>query len=168
VIVFAIALGGAIRLSSDLRSPLWWLSASGLRARLGVWTLAGALKAAAPVAAACLGAAVVDRSWLWLGLAPVALAASWLLRATGLVVYSLVPASFDLVGPGRLLRGLAFYVLLIPLVLVVTVVAFLFRSLPAAAVTLLLMASLEGLALVYVAAWRIEGNGIAFALAERR
>jgi hypothetical protein len=168
VLVFAIALGGAIRLSSDLRSPLWWLSASGLRARLGVWTFAGALKAAVPVAAACLGAAVVDHSWLWLGLAPVALAASWLLRATGLVVYSLVPASFDLAGPGRLLRGLAFYVLLIPLIVLVTVVAFVSRSLVAGAVTLLLIATLEGLALVYVAAWRIEGNGVAFALAERR
>ena len=134
-IAFAIALGGAIRLSTDLRSPLWWLSSSGLRARLCVWTLAGALKASAPFAAACLGAALAGRSALWLGLAPVALAASWMLRGAGLAVYSLLPASFDLAGPARMLRGLVFYALLIPLAAVVVFVGVLSRSVVAGTVS---------------------------------
>ena len=167
-IAFAIALGGAIRLSTDLRSPLWWLSASGLRARLCAWTLAGAAKAVAPFAAAGVGAAAVARSPIWLGLVPVGLAVGWLLRSTGLAVYSLLPSSFDLAGPGRLLRGLVFYVLVIPLIVVVVFVTVLSRSLVAGAATLTVMATLEGFVMVYLAAWRIEGNGVGFALAERR
>jgi hypothetical protein len=167
-IAFAIALGGAIRLSTDLRSPLWWLSASSLRARLCAWTLGGALKAVAPFAAAGVGAAAVARSPIWLGLVPVALAVGWLLRGTGLAVYSLLPSSFDLAGPGRLLRGLVFYVLVIPLIVVVVFVTVLSRSLVAGAATLTVMATLEGFVTVYLAAWRIEGNGVGFAIAERR
>ena len=167
-VAFAIALGGAVRLSPDLRSPIWWLSSSGLRARLSVWTLAGALRAAAPFAAAALGAAAAAHSPLWLVVAPVALAAAWLLRGTGLAVYSLLPTSLDVAGPGRLLRGLVFYVLLIPLIVVVVTVTVLFRSLVAGGLTLMVMASVEGLAVIYLAAWRIEGNGVSFAIAERR
>jgi hypothetical protein len=52
VTAFAIAMGNTVRLASDLRSPLWWLSASGITARMAAWTLAGALKAAVPFAVA--------------------------------------------------------------------------------------------------------------------
>jgi hypothetical protein len=165
---FAIAMSGAVRLAADLRSPIWWLSASGLRARLATWTLAGALKAAAPFAAAGLGASLAARTPLYVAAAPVALAACWLLRATALAVYSLLPAAFDLAGPGRMLRGIAFYILMVPLITAVVVVTALTRSFAAGAVTLAVLATLEGAALIYLAAWRIDGNGVAFALAERR
>ena len=67
-----------------------------------------------------------------------------------------------------MLRGIAFYILLVPLIALVVLVTVLSRSLVAAGATLMVVAALEGLALVYLAAWRIEGNGVAFALAERR
>jgi hypothetical protein len=164
----AIAMSNAVRLASDLRSPLWWLSAASLRSRLAAWTLAGALKAAAPFAAAGAGAAVAARSPLWLGLAPVALAICWMLRATALAVYSLLPSGLDLVGPGRMLRGLAFYLLVLPLIVAVIVTGFVTRSFWLAGTVAALIAALEGAGLVWLAAWRIRGNGLAFALAERR
>jgi hypothetical protein len=165
---FAIAMANTVRLSSDLRSPLWWLSAAGITSRLAVWTLAGALKAAAPFAIASLGAALAGRSLLWLGLAPVALALCWMLRATALVAYALLPSTFDLAGPGRLFRALIFYVLVIPIVAVVVTALFLTRQVAIAGAAICVIASVEGAVLVLIAGWRIAGNGLAFALAERR
>jgi hypothetical protein len=91
-----------------------------------------------------------------------------MLRSTALAAYSLLPSSLDIAGPGRLLRALIFYVLLAPIVVASVLAMFLTRQVAIAAAATCVIASVEGAVLVLATAWRISGNGLAFALAERR
>src|SRR5438132_1881297 len=61
-VAYAVVLGSfftAVHMSGDLRKPIWWLSASSLRARLGLLLLARSLRLAIPITAGSLTAAVL-------------------------------------------------------------------------------------------------------------
>lgn len=159
----------ALRLAVDLRNPLWWLSAASLRARLGTMALGRAMKQIVPIAAGLLAAAVASRSPLVFALGlPLIVALTWDLQAMGFATYSIIPVPADARGPGMLLRLVLLLVLLIPLAVTFGVAAALTQHIGIGLVTTAGVALLEGWLLLQLATLRLEGNGLAFAQAERR
>ena len=159
----------SIRLGVDLRNPLWWLSSASLTARLLVLTLARSLRQVIPLAAGLLAAAIAAGSVavFVLGLLLFA-AAIWAVQAMGIGVYTIIPTPVDLRGPGQLLRMLVLLALLIPIVIVFTIAAVLSEHVAIGLLTASATAILEGWGLLMFAASRLQGNGLAFAQAERR
>jgi hypothetical protein len=159
----------SFRLGVDLRNPLWWLSSATLRARLYVLTLGRCLRQVIPLAVGLLAAAVAARSptVFVLGL-PAFAVMIWALQAMGIGVYTVIPSPSDLRGPGQLLRMLLLFGLLLPVLIVFTVAAAATRHLSISLVAAAVSLGLEGVGLLSFAAHRLQGNGLAFAQAERR
>ena len=86
----------------------------------------------------------------------------------GIGVYTIIPTPVDLRGPGQLLRMLVLLALLIPIVIVFTIAAVLSEHVAIGLLTASATAILEGWGLLMFAASRLQGNGLAFAQAERR
>lgn len=168
-LVLIINVFMAFRLGIDLRNPLWWLSSASLRARLLVLTLARSLRQIVPIAAGLTAAAIAARSAtiVLVGL-PAFAAAVWALQAIGMGTYTIIPSPADIRGPGQMLRMFLAFFLIIPLTIVFAVGMVGFRSIPWAVLLTAAGALLEGWALLAFAAFRLQGNGLAFAQAERR
>jgi hypothetical protein len=164
-----LSLFTAFRMSGDLRKPIWWLSASSLRARLAVLLVARSLRLAIPVAAGLLTASVIggDIAFVLVG-APIAVAAIWAINAMALATYAIIPGSTDMRGPGGCLRGVALVMMLIPISIAATVGGIATESGVGSLVAAVLTALAEGSGLVLFAAAQLDGNGLAFAQAERR
>jgi Putative ABC exporter len=154
-----VNLAMSIRLGNDLRNPLWWLSAASLRARLIVLVFARSLRQVVPLAAGLLAAAVAARS---AGVFAIGLA---LFAAA---TYVIVPTPADMRGPGQMLRALALFVLVVPIVVAFSVAGALTHNVLPALLAGAVTAVLEGWFLLMFAASRLAGNGLAFAQAERR
>ncbi len=159
----------AYRMSADLRKPIWWLSASSLRARLAVMLVARSLRTAIPIAAGLLTASVVSGNvaFLWVG-APIAAATIWAINAMGLATYAIIPGTSDMRGPGGCLRVVALFIMLIPIAIAAAVGGIATQSGVGSLVATVLTALAEGWLLVLFAASQLDGNGLAFAQAERR
>jgi hypothetical protein len=159
----------AFRLSGDLRKPIWWLSASSLRSRLGVLLIARTLRFAIPIVAGLLTAGLVggNDAYVLVG-TPIALAALWVLNALALATYAIIPGSTDMRGPGGCLRGVAFVIMLIPILIAAIVGGIAAQSGVGALVAAVVTALAEGWLMVIFAASQLDGNGLAFAQAERR
>ncbi len=168
-LVLIINIFMSFRLGIDLRNPLWWLSSASLRARLLVLTLARSLRQIVPIAAGLAAAAIAARSAtvIVVGL-PAFAAAVWALQAIGIGTYTVIPSPGDLRGPGQMLRMFLLFFLIVPLMIVFTIGMVGFRSIPLAVLVTGLGAVLEGWGLLVFAAFRLQGNGLAFAQAERR
>ena len=159
----------SFRLGIDLRNPLWWLSSASLRARLLVLTFARSLRQVVPIAAGLLAAAIAARSVTIFVLGvPAFAAAVWALQAIGMGTYTIIPSLADLRGPGQMLRMFLVMFMIIPLTIVFTIGMVGFRSIAGALLLTAAGAVLEGWGLLSFAAFRLQGNGLAFAQAERR
>lgn len=159
----------SLRLGAELRSPVWWLSAAGLRERLLAWTLAGTLRQAIPACLGCATALLVVGAIPAAGASLVALpAATWTLRTAALAAYALVPSQTDLRGPGRLGRVLLFQAVAVPplLALLVFWLATQNPVPPALAASTVLIG--EGWLLLELSAWLVRRNGVAYVRAEAR
>jgi hypothetical protein len=168
----AIALSAqrAVALSVELRKPLWWLSSVPLFVRLAAWTLSAALRVSALVALGVVAAAAISGAYLAgvliLLLLPVFF---WVGQAVGVAAYSVFPAKGDLRGPGALIRMLVSYILFVPPIGVWLVTQFVFGQSPIVAVpAACAWAVLEGAVLIWFAARRLAGDGMAFSWAELR
>jgi putative ABC exporter len=159
----------AYRLSGDLRKPIWWLSASSLRARLLVLLIARTLRFAIPITAGLLIAGLVggSQAFVLVGV-PIAVAALWALNAMAVATYAIIPGSSDMRGPGGCLRGVAFVIMLIPILIAAIVGGIAAQSGVGALVGAVATALAEGWLMVIFAASQLDGNGLAFAQAERR
>jgi hypothetical protein len=168
VVVFG-SLFTAYRMSGDLRKPIWWLSASTLRTRLAVMLMARSLRTAIPISAGLLTASVVSGNiaFLFVG-APIAAAAIWAINAMALATYALIPGSSDMRGPGGCLRVVALFMMLIPIAIAAAVGGLATQSGVGSLVATVLTALAEGWLLLVFAASQLDGNGLAFAQAERR
>jgi hypothetical protein len=169
---YAVVFGSlftAYRMSGDLRKPIWWLSASSLRARLAVMLVARSLRTAIPIAAGLLTASVVSGNiaFLLVG-APIAVATIWAINAMALATYAIIPGSTDMRGPGGCLRVIALFVMLIPIAIAAAVGGIATQSGVGSLVATVLTALAEGWVLVLFAASQLDGNGLAFARGERR
>jgi hypothetical protein len=167
--VVMISLFTAYRMGGDLRKPIWWLSASTLRARLAVLLVARSLRLAIPIAAGLLTASVVSGSgaFVLVGTA-IAVAAIWAINAMSLATYALIPGSSDMRGPGGCLRIIALFIMMIPIAIAAAVGGIATESGVGSLVAAVLTALAEGWLLVLFAASQLDGNGLAFAQAERR
>jgi hypothetical protein len=167
--VLIINIFMSFRLGIDLRNPLWWLSAASLRARLLVLTLARSLRQIVPIAAGLAAAAIAARSAtiVFVGL-PAFAASVWALQAICMGTYTIIPSPADIRGPGQMLRMFLLVFMIIPLTIVFAVGLVGFRSIPWAVLLTAAGALLEGWGLLAFAAYRLQGNGLAFAQAERR
>lgn len=168
-LVLIVNIFMAFRLGIDLRNPLWWLSSASLRSRLLVLTLARCLRQIVPLAAGLLAAAMAARSAsiFLLGL-PAFAAAVWVLQATGMGTYTIIPSPADLRGPGQMVRMFLLMGLLLPLMFVFGVGMIAFGHIAGALLLTAAGAALEGWSLIALAAYRLRGNALAFAQAERR
>jgi hypothetical protein len=167
--VVLVSLFTAFRISADLRKPIWWLSASTLRARLSVLLVARSLRLAIPIAIGLLTASLVGASvaFLLVGV-PIVIAAIWAINAMGLAIYAIMPGSTDMRGPGGCLRVIALFIMLIPIGIAAIVGGIVTDSGVGSLAAAVLAALGEGWLLVLFAASRLDGNGSAFAQAERR
>jgi hypothetical protein len=167
--VVMISLFTAYRLGSDLRKPIWWLSASTLKARLGVLLVARTLRLAIPIAAGLLTASVFGGSAAFVVAgAPIAVASMWAINAMALGTYAILPGTSDMRGPGGCLRVIALFIMLIPIGIAAIVGGIATESGTGSLVAAVLTALVEGWLLVLFAASQLDGNGLAFAQAERR
>jgi hypothetical protein len=158
----------AVRLGAELRCPIWWLSPSRLVIRLGLLSLVRALRFAIPVLVFVLVEQVVEAGSLWLILLlPLpGLLFMWVLQAFGFATYALLPASTD-ARAAQMIRtfgiivgvGTIVFAALAGLILQAPLVEF---GLP------LLVAGVELVGLLLFAAWRIQGNALAFVAEERQ
>jgi hypothetical protein len=171
-LVYFVVFGSlftAYRLSGDLRKPIWWLSASTLRARLAVMLVARSLRIAIPIAAGLLTASVVGGSIAFLLVGtPIAIAAIWAINAMALATYAIIPGTSDMRGPGGCLRVIALFIMLIPIAIAAAVGGIATESGGGSLVATVLTALAEGWLLLLFAASQLDGNGLAFAQAERR
>ena len=167
--IVMISLFTAYRLGSDLRKPIWWLSASTLQARLGVLLVARTLRLALPIAAGLLTASVVGGSAAFLlAGTPIAVASIWAINAMALGTYAILPGTSDMRGPGGCLRVIALFIMVIPIGIAAIVGGIATESGTGSLVAAVITALAEGWFLVLFAASQLEGNGLAFAQAERR
>ena len=167
--VVMISLFTAYRMGGDLRKPIWWLSASTLRARLGVLLVARTLRLAIPIAAGLLTASVVGGSGAFVLVgAPIAVASMWAINAMALGTYAILPGTSDMRGPGGCLRVIALFIMLIPIGIAAAVGGIATESGTGSLVAAVVTALGEGWLLVLFAASQLDGNGLAFAQAERR
>jgi hypothetical protein len=157
----------AVRLATDLRSPVWWLATDPLWRRVAVLTLARAARLGVPLAlfGGVLAALSSGQPWLAPGFALLAVALAWMISALGLASYTVLPAASDL-RVAQMLRVFALYAALLP-VGAAAVPGVFARSLPLvlAGAALALIAETAGF--IAFAAARLEGNGLAFAREER-
>jgi Putative ABC exporter len=157
------------RIGGELRNPVWWLSAAGVRGRLLAWTVAGALRQAVPAAAGLALALGIAGDY---GLLAASLVAApvvpWGLRLVALASYALVPSATDLRGPGRLLRVLLLQLFVAPPTVVLLVLTLVTGSLAAGCLAAAAVALGEGWLLLELAAWLIGRNGLAYVRAEAR
>jgi hypothetical protein len=86
----------------------------------------------------------------------------------GLATYAIIPGTSDMRGPGGFLRVVALFIMLIPVAIAAAVGGIATGSGVGSLVATVLTALAEGWLLVLFAASQLDGNGLAFAQAERR
>ncbi len=167
MIVVIVAMGSAVALGADLQKPLWWMGPDPLFMRLLAWVVSTSWRLSACLCAGVLGWAIAAQN---AGIAfagiPLAIVTVLYLRAIGLALYALFPASIDQRGPLAMFRALLTYLLAAPPAIAGIVVLALVHSTGAAVAAAVTPALVETLLLVAFAALRIAGNGAAFARAE--
>jgi hypothetical protein len=167
--VVLISLFTAYRMGGDLRKPIWWLSASTLRARLAVLLVARSLRLAIPITAGLLTASLLGGNPAFvLAGAPIAVASTWAINSMALGTYAILPGTSDMRGPGGCLRVIALFIMLIPIGIAAIVGGIATESGTGSLVAAVITALGEGWLLVLFAASQLDGNGLAFAQAERR
>ncbi|GAC1499260.1 MAG: hypothetical protein NVS1B14_02660 [Vulcanimicrobiaceae bacterium] len=158
----------AVTLAADVRKPIWWLSGARLSARLFVWTLAVSWRMSLGCVLAFAICAAADRAHAVLFLAGgliVSIVFPVIMRAVGLATYAILPAPADQRGPLAMLRMLLTYVLLAPPAMAFLLMRF-FAGNVAAVAAGVAIAAVQVVVLVEFSAWRMDGNGSAYALAE--
>ncbi|MGD0051454.1 MAG: hypothetical protein ABSD03_06500 [Vulcanimicrobiaceae bacterium] len=150
---------GGMRLTREMRRPLFWLGDASLTMRLAAWAFAGLWRDAIVLAVGALGFAVVashprqtlDGLVAGLGLAILS-------RAIGLVVFAILPGTIVQTGPAALLRTALVLLFILPPLFAALIVGFLTVSALAGTVAALLIALGEAVLLTTLAAWRLAGR----------
>jgi hypothetical protein len=162
-------LYAGIQLGSELRRPVWWLSAATLKMRLLAWTVAGSLPMAV-VACAAFGTALA-RSDEYPLVVPVLLAipaATWTMRMAAVASYVLFPSQLDVRGPGRAMRALVLWACVAPAALTLILILIVTDSLPGAIAATVPTMLVEGWLLLEFSAWLVRRNGLSYARAQSR
>ncbi len=159
---------GGLQLARDLGSPLWWLSSSALWSRLTVWTLARSIRFVVPLVLFIEAALVTSGQYLWaIPLAPIPpLLLFWVSQTVSLAVYSMLPARSDY----RLavtMRMIAMYLIFAPLGLSILPGLLLRNPILVVLMPTGVLAAIA-VGLLAFASWRIQGNGLVFAMEERQ
>ena len=130
--------------------------------------LARSLRLAIPITAGFLTASVVGGSvaFVLVGV-PIAVAAVWAINAMGLATYAILPGSSDMRGPGGCLRMIALFIMLIPIGIAAIIGGIAAESGVGSLIAAVLAAFAEGWLLVLFATSQLDGNGFAYAQAER-
>ena len=100
--------------------------------------------------------------------APIAIASTWAINSMALGTYAILPGTSDMRGPGGCLRAIALFILVIPIGIAAIVGGIATESGTGSLVAAVITALGEGWLLVLFAASQLDGNGLAFAQAERR
>ena len=167
VVIILVAMGSAIGLGNDLRKPLWWMGPDPLWMRLFAW-IAGTSWRLTVCLAVGLAAWSIAIHLPVVALAgiPIAIAAVFYLRAVGLALYALFPATIDQRGPLAIVRALVTYAFAAPPLVAGIVVGVIFKSVGGGVFCGIALSVVEALALIAFASARISGRGVAFAQAE--
>ena len=132
-------------------------------------TLKSGYALAASIAAGLLTASVVGGSAAFLlAGTPIAVASIWAINAMALGTYAILPGTSDMRGPGGCLRVIALFIMVIPIGIAAIVGGIATESGTGSLVAAVITALAEGWFLVLFAASQLDGNGLAFAQAERR
>jgi len=168
VYVVFVPIAVSSGLAAEISNPLWWLSASSLRARLAVWTFARTWRGALALAGLPLTLGYMAHNvGLMLAALPAASAVWWSLHGLGLLFYAAFPNRADMRGPVAFLRILVVLPYLTPPAVLAIAVALLTRSAAAAIAAALALLVLQGALALEFARHRIEANGAALATLER-
>lgn len=173
-LALVIPLTTSISLADEIAKPIWWLAASALRERLALWSIAHAWRGglALGLGPALLGAGSGDWA-LALGSFPVALLAWWFLIVLGIALYAAFPSKIDASGPAAMLRIVASFALLLPMLAAFITALFLLHAgglahaAPLAFAAAAAVAIVEALLLIEFATVRIGNNAVGLALLER-
>lgn len=124
MMLVAAPFGASLGLASDLAKPLFWLSSSPLRSRIGAWTFGRAWRGAFAIALAPFfaGIALHDAVLATVSV-PLVLGGYWSLQALGVGLYALFPNPIDSRGPMMLVRTLLTCAYVLPAILVAVIVA---------------------------------------------
>lgn len=166
VALMLFALSATVSLANDVNKPIWWVSASPLRARLYVWTASASWRPALAVTAFALAWALAIHNTALAAFSPLSIVAVFFVRSIGLALYALFPSRFDQRGPLAILRLFLVYVLA-AVALGVGLAAGALSASPAAGVACgFLIAAIEAFALIEFSSVRIASNGASIAQAE--
>jgi hypothetical protein len=156
----------SVSLSLDLAKPLWWLGSGSTFEKLLAWAIGSSL----PAMAMMIAAAAVDAMLSGPRVLPEFLAAAIVLpmpmRGVGGLSYSLLPNRTDQRGPAVMLRMLLAYAAIAVAAAAGAGCGAVAASIPLGCFAGLATFAIEGLAALGFAAWRIDGRGVEFALAE--
>lgn len=166
-IIVVFGSQSTISLSGELRKPIWWLSRSELRNRLIAWVMGSMLRIAPPVIGGLTLAGIAMHSWIIaVAAAPLIVATLFLVQGIGLAAYVVLPSRNDMRGPGPMLRILVTYVLLGPPAVAWAIGQLMTQNVEIGIASGLIVAIVEGWAMVAFASLRLEQNAMAFAAAE--
>lgn len=162
------AVQSALTLGEELRKPMWSLT-PGRRAKLLAWLTFAALRSGATIGLGVVAYGIVAQSYAIAAYAvPVSAAAAVLMRSVALASYALLPGRTESRGPLAIVRMLATYVLVAPVLIGGAAAGAVARSTVAGLVVAALLGALEVYALLTFTARRIQGNELAFASADAR
>jgi len=159
-----VSLLGTILLESDLGMPLWWISASPLRIRLYVWTVATAWRTMLPLAIGIAAYGIVaGNASIALLAVPGAVLAVLLMRSIGIALYTIFPWNGGAGAISGMLRML-FSALALAAPAIAFAIATALTHDSAAGIVSAAIATLgETMLFLEFAISRIAGNGVAMA-----
>jgi len=152
--------GASLGLAADLSKPLFWLSRSSLRERLGAWTFGRAWRGGLSLGLAPLvaGLASADIPLALISL-PVTLTMYWSLQALGVGLYAIFPNPIDARGPIMMLRLVATLLYVFPAALVSALAGFSGSGPYFAALAFVLVLGIEGVLVIEFSAFRFREFG---------
>jgi hypothetical protein len=150
---------GGMRLTREMRRPLFWLGDAALTTRLAAWAFAGLWRDAIVLAVGALAFALVAaQPRLTIDGLVAGLGLAILSRAIGLAVFAILPGTVVQTGPAALLRTGLVLLFVLPPLFAALVAGFLTASGLAGTAAALLIALGEALLLTALAAWRLSGR----------
>jgi hypothetical protein len=156
----------SVSLARDLSKPLWWMGDGSVFLKLTAWAIGSSLL---PIV--MLMSAAITANFFTSRLAmPLLICGAILfppaMRGIGALGYALLPNQSDQRGPGMALRMLIAYAAIIAACALGLLAGFATRSAWFGGLVAIIVFSVLGIAALALAAWRISGRGVEYALAE--
>ena len=160
----SVSLMATFMLDTDIGKPIWWLSASSLRVRLYVWTVATAWRTTLPVAVGMTAFGIAFGNFAIALLAfPGAAVAIVFLRSIGVALYTIFPWNSGAASIAGMLRMLLSMLALVPPLLAFFVGTAVAQQVEFGVFCAAIVTIGETLLFLEFAAARITGNGAAIA-----